>query len=314
MGFISSLKKITLLTLTAAGVSLFCIQAPRADDSSTEIMLLTNISNYTKSALTFLENISSQSTDITQQDTSTPSNPSFISGVQANFASIGKLFAANSSKQNTPSYLQQLAADIVGEPIAEFSNTSPTTYDAKILAKIPNINSLSYNTLLGLSPVANTNGSQNLQWVYSYILNASGAGIYHTIPDTHWQGSKANQRKYQDYYNTVTSIESFNAYVLSNLLANYVNNGNQLTTWQNSLVQQASSSVFIAQIATETIGQVLRQILTFESQMYVLLTQIADIQRQLLNAQVMNNALAILNNSSTEQLFVENAQGTGPVK
>jgi hypothetical protein len=110
------------------------------------------------------------------------------------------------------------------------------------------------------------------------------------------------------YYNTVMAAESFNGYVLANQYAeSQTNNG--LSQAQLSLVTQASSSDWIANVASEQMGMVFRQLLMFESQLYVLMTQMLQTQKQLLIAQAMTNALLIATNQMNEGILASKAQG-----
>lgn len=175
-------------------------------------------------------------------------------------------------------------------------------------------NDLTYGTLLNypfFQKDPRNNKSINPQW--NYIFNASAVNHYHIIPGVNpsnpnqaqgWNGYPQDVNRYTQYYNTVMAVESFNAYVLSNILSQSQTGGSSLTQDQQTLINYATSSDFFAQIAgKETLGQVFRQLLLFESQIYVLLTQFLQSQQQLVTAQVMTNALLIATNRDKENLM-----------
>jgi hypothetical protein len=78
------------------------------------------------------------------------------------------------------------------------------------------------------------------------------------------------------------------------------------------LVTQAGNATWLKNIAAEEIGIVLREILVFQSQSYVLLTQLVQTQKQLLTATVMSNTLMIQNNRQNEAYLAAKAQGVTP--
>lgn len=107
------------------------------------------------------------------------------------------------------------------------------------------------------------------------------------------------------------AVESFNAFILSSQLVD-AQKGAPLSEAQVKLIAQASGSDWAKQVATEELGKVLRQILLFQSQTYVLLSDLIQTQKQLLTAQVMNNALLIITNQNNETILVSKAQGVRP--
>lgn len=143
---------------------------------------------------------------------------------------------------------------------------------------------------------------------YHYVKNASGIMINHIIPKPTWDSSDPGPKgQYTNYYNAVNAVQTFNGYVLSQLYADSLSN-NQLTKEQNALMQQASdSSNWFAKVASENIGVVLRQILMYNSQEYVLMVQLLQTQRQQLAEQAMSNTLLIIGNKFTESQLLTNA-------
>jgi hypothetical protein len=232
--------------------------------------------------------------------------------MQGSFANIGGAIVQDSTTQTA---LQaqltatQFSPPPPASPLTPANLSAPANSPNSILNSLPNINDLAFATMLGKPP--SPKAPNVAKSPYNYIVNASGITLPHAMPGMNWQGTLTNQIKYRNYYNTLMSIESFNAYVLSSQYAE-AQSGNALTTAQNTLVSQASSSTWIAQIATEELGKVLRQILMFESQSYVLLTQLVQTQKQMLAAQVMTNSILIASLQNTESLLVSNAQGIPP--
>lgn len=173
-----------------------------------------------------------------------------------------------------------------------------------------NVAALTYSSLLGLGSGTAANPPPASPQ-YSYILNASGMNLQHAAPKN-WTGDQSDRQLYQSYYNTVMAASSFGGYVLS---GQYVEAqaGNQFTTLQQQLLSQAAGSQttagWLAQFASENLGVVLKQILMFQSQIFVLLTQSIQLQKQMVTAQVMTNALLIANNQINEGMLLRNAQG-----
>jgi hypothetical protein len=225
--------------------------------------------------------------------------------MQAEFGSLTQAYLQNTQAQNSQQL--RITADLLGVPVTRLA-AAPDSANS-ILSILPNVNDLAYSTLLNLPPV---NKAPNLaNSPYNYIKHASGMSIKHTLPGQNWQGSDQAQSNYTNYYNTTIAVTSFNAYILSKLAAQ-ASDQNSFTKTQNQLIQAASNSSWFAQIASEELGKVLRQMLMFESQNFVLMSQILQTEKDLLAAQVMNNSLAITANNNYETLLVLNAQGLKP--
>ncbi len=176
---------------------------------------------------------------------------------------------------------------------------------------LPYVNQLSFTTLLG-RPYSDTQekdqNGQPVNSAYQYVKNASGLNIRHDAPSDNWRGTKTNIQKYTDYYKTISAVQSFNTYVLSALYADSQNKLN-LTKKQKELLEQASNPNWFIGVASENIGIVLRQILLFNSQTYVMLIKMYDIQKQQLAAQSMANTLLIMGNQFTEKDLYNRATG-----
>lgn len=174
-------------------------------------------------------------------------------------------------------------------------------------------NDLAFQTLLGMpyyqQDPRNPPGKKPppIDPAFNYIMNASGVGLIHTQPaDVGWSGSGDAQALYRSYYNTVMAAESFNAYVLSGPYADF-KNGDSFTQLQNQLLNQAGSSDWFSHVASETIGVVMRQLLMFQSQAFMLLAQMVQLQKQLLTAQAITNSLLIATAINNEQSLLNNA-------
>jgi hypothetical protein len=193
----------------------------------------------------------------------------------------------------------QLGSDLQAQ-MAMQSGLNASLFPAN--SNVANAASMQYSSLLNpASGNPSANPAQSPQ--YQYVLNASGINIPHTAPGATWKGKDA--LKYQSYYNTVMAAESFGGYILS---GQYVD-GNQFSTQQVALINQVSSSSWLSTVAGEYIGYVLRHILMFESQNFILLTQLVQTQKQMVTAQVITNALLINNNQLNESLLMSNAAG-----
>lgn len=168
---------------------------------------------------------------------------------------------------------------------------------------------IAYQTLL--SPLTPKNSAMRDNAIYKYTVYASGLNIQHAPPQYTWERSPAVDI-YRNYFYTTSAVQTYNGYILSDLYANS-KNGNKVKEMQDSLTQQASSSDWFTQIASENIGVVLRQILLYNSQTYVVMTQLLDTQQKLLVAQTMNNALLIAVNQEAENRLYSKASGERPI-
>jgi hypothetical protein len=231
-----------------------------------------------------------------------PDDSDSTANMQGNFTALGTIFANNISAQNDRNLQLALTASLFGlSSTADLANPSDKP---KILATVPNINDLTYNSLLG-SPIV-LKGVPPADYAYNYILNTSGLNMQHVSLPSNPPGKKQDIARYRNYYNIANAVQSFNGYIQGGLYAES-KNGNALSAAQTALVQQATQSSWFTQIASEELGKVLRQILMFQSQTYVLLTQSIQVQKQLLLAQTMTNTLLILNNQTNESLMYTKA-------
>lgn len=228
-----------------------------------------------------------------------PDNSKETSVLQANFGGIANYFLANQSNQEK--YFLNLSNDYFGP------NATAQT--------IPYANDITYATLLDkpfFNPDPRNNGKNPpVDTAYNYIKNASGLNITHVMPGLNWQGTTLNQQRYYNYYTAISAVQTYNAYILSNLYADYQSK-NEYSKQQTILLQEASGSDWFDAISKEQIGIVLRQILMFNSQIFVLLTQMLQTQKQMVTAQAMTNTLLIIGNQFTENSLLDKATGAPP--
>lgn len=304
-----SMKSLFVLGSLSAALTQIVYAADATTNSgstSADTGLLQQIADNTYNMLSAVNNIPTYLGTVDQMATSwlaTDDDPStsFITQTQADFASLGYWLEQNKVTQD--SMQAQVMASVTHQPLATF--TTPEN-NPGILAKIPNINDLSYSTVVN-QPVVARGGATP----FNYIVNAAGLSAFHAAPSFSWPGNPTDISRYTNYYNTVMAIESFNAYALSSLVADN-QNGNQVKALQTSLTNQATSSSWLAEIATEDLGKVLRQILLFESQAYVLQLQSLQVQKQVVTAQTMTNTLLIMGNYENETQMARKAQGLQP--
>lgn len=237
--------------------------------------------------------------------------------LQGTFTQLGNLFTTDITTQNSlQSTLNTNLLSNDGSNAATFNTGSsasasstpatPTTF--------PFANDLVYSSLLDAPFFAKdprASGSQNkkVDSALNYIMNASGLNLAHVKPGNNWQGSPDSLQRYQAVYNTLMAATSFNGYALSNAYADK----NQFTTLQQTLIQQATDPKnWFAQVSSENIGLVLRQLLLYQSQTFVLLSQTIQFQKQMVTAQAMNTAVLMAMNQTNERLLVSSAKGEKP--
>lgn len=306
--FKEQIQKLSLLGFAAAAIGIANINPLQAQSSSDAI--LQQIAANTKGILdrvdtlpAFLSKITASMLSLTSADPDPDNKDSkaVIGDFQGSFVNIANNLIVNSSTQDAlqPILNTRLMTDPVsGNPIST--------------STLSNINDLTYSTLIGAPYVANDPRGKNVNAGQNYIINASGITLYHT-PPAGWRGSAQSQVTYRGYYNTLMAAESFNAYILSDMYANSQNPGGTFNTLQTALIKQASDPTnWFAQISSENIGQVIRQMLMFESQSYVLLSEMLKTEKQMLYAQAMTNSLIIATNASNEDTLLRRAQGSMP--
>lgn len=172
-----------------------------------------------------------------------------------------------------------------------------------------NLNDLSYSTLLGqplLSPDPRTGVNASL----NYLTNISSLGITYPAPSTSWRGPAQAQKSYIQFYNTITAIQTYNAYVLSGLYEDSQTQAND-TSLRSQLVTQSSNANWFTSVITNDLGWVLRQILLFTSQSYIVMDQLLYTQKQMLATLAMTNSLLVANSGFQVNTLISKAQGGG---
>lgn len=228
-----------------------------------------------------------------------PDTSQLFLNLKSNFETLGSRIISNTAMQR--STLRRLNLDMIGKPV---DNRNRLNYANDIL----------YSGFLGefyYDPdPRNQNSKAPAQDVlYNYIRNASGISMPHVIPGITWRGTKEAQDKYQGYFNLIQAVSSYNGYILSNQYADR----NQFNDLQKTLIDEANSKDWYDELSTEVnMSVLLRRILMFQSQMFVLLTQLIQTQKQLVTAQAMTNSLLIASQQQTESFLLSNAQGIRP--
>jgi hypothetical protein len=218
-----------------------------------------------------------------------PDDSDATAAMQGNFAITGKMLGE--ANPNIAATNQQILAALFN-----VSAKSKRTF-----ASVPDINTFTYPTFLG-TPLA-SGGSSTA--TLSYIMNASGVTLPHQFPSDSWQGDPYSVVQYKNLYQVITSISTFNSAVLTDL---YYRHGKDFTTAQEALITKAGSSDWIQEVSTEELGKVMRQLLLFTAQQYVLSSELIKLQKQALMASVMTNTLLILNNQKNEFDLLDKAK------
>jgi hypothetical protein len=301
------IKKIVLLLTTTiailgGGIALVRADSTAAAGGGSDAIYLQEIAAYTNSILTAI---------------TTPANPVIVMILQA---LIPLSAADNSTNPPSPTPALQNAfttLNFMGESIEQMGMTTnylamqTDMFSGVNTASVPYVNDLAYGTLLGMSPVSpDPRGNNAGNPLYNYVKMAAGINISPIAPGTDWKGSTHDQTTYRNYYNAITAVQSFNAYALSQL---YVDASSQLSTLQSGLVAQASDPKnWFAVVASEPMGAVVRQLLMFESQNYVVLTELLQTEKLLLASAAMNNTLQMANGTGNATLLITKATTAMP--
>ncbi len=312
-------KKIALGALTTIAISISSISQLRADTPApapSEAAILAQIAQYTNATVVALTStnmdptkgpvypiagIIAALTSLTSTDTATnPATPTPT--LQNGFTTYVAQAATSTTAQTT--LQQQLTTDFFG------SASMPT--QAITFQSTPNANDLAFQTLLGggTQTFSDPNYKAGTSG-YNYLKYAAGLNINHTLPNpSQWVGLPSDQTRYTNYFNAITAVQTFDGYALSQLYEDLTNN---ISAAQTALVNQASDPTnWFAIITNESIGAVLRQTLMYESQSYILLTQLLQTEKMLLAAQAMNNTLVILSGQASETMLVARAAKKAP--
>lgn len=312
------IKKFILFMGSIVSVSLVSISNVNAQDATA---YLKQIAENTYIMVQDLNNLPSYLQSIGQlvQAWLNPDTSQTTATIQGGFTQLGNILTQSlSSQANLQVNLNYDLLNNDGNNVFNANNGSQLASGIANSNTLWYANDLVYSTLLDApyyskDPRKKDDAQQQPQNPinppYNYIKNASGLNMFHPIPGATWGGSTAARLRYQSFYNTITSVSSFNAYVLSNQYADR----NTLNTLQTTLIKQATDPKnWFAQVASENVGFVLRQILLYESQTFVLLTQMLQLQKQAVTAQAMTNAVLVATNLMNENVLIANAKGIPP--
>lgn len=254
-------------------------------------LYLQEIAQYTNGILTAVNNLPSYLIDISQLAISwlSPDTSDTTATLQGTFATYATQMATSATAQNALSI--KMASDF-------FGTAAPPSF----------INDMDFNTVLG-SPFVTPDpraqsGSPAIDSAYNYIENAAAVNFSHAQPGASWAGTKGDQQRYANFYRSVSAVQTYDAYILGQI---YTDTNAAIPASQAALLTQASTSNWFAQVASEQIGIVLRQILMYNSQSYLLLSQLLQTEKQLLATQAMTNTLLIINGSTNENYMLQKA-------
>ena len=310
--FKTRLKAYGILMRAAAGITLLSVPSVRADffTACTQCeanYYLSEIADYTYKSLAAVNNIPQYLSPLTQMALAwmQTDNTDATATLQSDFGNYSNGLVNNQKQQLDvqTTFLNDFFSQNGKVPL-------PTE------TTLPFANQITYATMLNKpyfsNPEKDANGNP-IDSALKYTENASGQAITHVYPARNWSGTRDAQQSYLNYYKTISAVQTFNSYVMSQLYTNAKNNFN-LSNLQIKLMQDASDSdTWFKKIASEEIGIVLRQILLFNSQMYIVMINILETQQEMLTAQAMSNTLVIIGNQFNESNLLSNARGqTGP--
>jgi hypothetical protein len=170
-----------------------------------------------------------------------------------------------------------------------------------------NLNDLSYTTLLG-QPLVSPDPRTGVNSAMNYLTNASGLGLPLTMPSSGFRGDATSQKNYTNFYNTVTAVQTYNGFVLSRLYQDSQSEQSD-SSLRKQLITQSSNSSWFTSVITNDLGWVLRQILLYSSQTYVLMDQLVQTQKQMAATLAMTNTLFIVSNELQGNFLLKQAQG-----
>jgi len=307
-----NIKKIAILCTAASIVSLTYIPSVIAQGDAS--VYLQQIADNTKKTAANLENIPTFLQNIGRfiDAWMNPDDSDATITMQKNFTELGNLFTSTVDKQKAlqASLNSSLLNNEKGRNVFKVNSGDPITLGIATKTTLAYANDLVYSTLLN-NPFFpdDSRKAKKVDPALNYIKNASGMNIYHVLPEGSWQGKEEAQIRYQSFFNVVNAVESFNSYVLSN----QYEERNQFNDAQTKLIAQASDpTTWFTKVGSENIGFVLRQLLIYQSQIFILLTESLKLQKQMVTAQVMTNTLLIATNQTNENMMLSYAMGERP--
>ena len=171
-----------------------------------------------------------------------------------------------------------------------------------------NINDVVYPSMLQ-TPLINPDPRGNtVDSGMNYLKNASGLNIGITMPSSSFRGSEDNRNEYLKFYNTITAVQTYNLFALSHLYQDSKSDSSSRPLRQQLIAESSNSSWFTA-VITNDLGWVLRQILLYSSQNYILMDQLVQINKQIAATLAMNNTLQMSNNYLQANTLLQKAQG-----
>jgi len=288
--------KIVIL-ITAAGLASLSVISPVKGQSDPAIIALL------RQILQCVNNLPTYISAWTATDNSNTSTT-----LTGTFQQLGQSLIQGLNTQDTQTALNNYLLSNDGNNVNafDFPQKNKFTGQAPTTDTLPYGNDLVYASLLG-SPLFPKDPRGSTDYAMNYILNASGSNLWHQMPQG-FHGKPQTRKIYQAFYNTVMAATTFNNYVLS---TNYADSKNPFTPLQQTLITQATDpNAWFAQVGSENIGFVLRQLLMYQSQVFVLLTQMMQLQKQMVSAQAINTAVLMANNSLNEASMAGYASGT----
>ncbi len=167
---------------------------------------------------------------------------------------------------------------------------------------------MDYATLLTLDETSPDKEKLNKQKLdaQAFIKNVSGINIFHPgLVSNDMEGEP--YKKYITFINSIKSVSNYNAYILNTQFADLKNNM-ALSQTQTELKKKASGNDWVNHINTEvSLGVILRQLLLFNSQMYVIMADLLITQKQLLATTAMTNTLLVAISGDYEKTLLNAA-------
>lgn len=293
-------KQLGAAIAAVAITTTMCIQTARAD--AIDVPYLTNIQNYTNSILTV----------VNQLPTYLSSLPTLATTLLASDNASSDPVPWTTYWTNQQTWLTTLGSDALNNEantIALQTSLLTTFFgSSNITGQNPKyMNDLSFSTLLGaplLSPDPRSGANPSL----NYLTNAAGLNLSYPIPSAGWRGSQDAQKAYVQFYNTITSVQTYNAYALSRLYEDSQTLTND-TSLRKQLITQTTNANWFSSVIANDLGWVLRQILLYSSQSYVLLDQLVQTEKQMAATLAMTNTLLIANSGFQANTLLAKAQG-----
>lgn len=299
--FYGTIKKCFILATAGSLAAIFYISPAKAD--AIDEPYLKNIQDYTNSILSAINNIPAYLAQITKMAAS------FMASDNASGDPID-WSGSWSSQQNLLVTLNSNAVTNEANQYALQQTLLSNFFGAKNVTASPptpyNMNDLSYTTLLGQQLA--TSDPRTGDFAMNYLVNASGLGIPLEMPNDGWSGDKESKLNYKKFYNATTSIQTYNAFVLSRLYQESKTTNQNTTRMQ--LIAQSGSPDWFSAIISNDLGWVLRQILLYNSQLFLLLDQLVQSQKQMTATLAMTNTLIMVSNQFQGNFLLQKAKGT----